>query len=70
MKDTFGGDTKIIVNIITPIFKVIRYEDANPPNLGEVYGWIDTKLYQMKVAWHTDPQVVIIQEVYSANHSS
>jgi hypothetical protein len=45
----FWSDAKYIVAIITPFFQVIKYGDANAPNLGEVYECIDSMLDQMRV---------------------
>lgn len=52
----FWVNAKYIVSIISPIFTIIRYGDANAPDLGEVYECIDNMLGQMKVVVQTkDP---------------
>lgn len=47
--DQFWSDAKYIVSIITPVFQVIRYEDADSPSLGEVYECIVSMLGQMNI---------------------
>ena len=42
--DQFWSDAKYIVSIITMVFQVIKYGDADSPNLGEVYECIDSML--------------------------
>ena len=42
--DQFWSDAKYIVSIITPLFRVIRYGDADSISLGEVYEFIGSML--------------------------